>query len=163
MNIKNSHATLRIENLFVDYHALLDKHVLTWLLEINQKIEVQHDINSIKLAKIRKRLEIDLEFSHNRLKKDLPEFFAHTRRVSVEFLLIDGFSLNEESSSRNVEKTNANNKDDNSLKKSSGSSRSKDQICLSVPKKSNGIRHRLRDCCQCLDAEKKVLFEGLYR
>lgn len=77
MYMRNADATSRIKNLFVNYHTLLRKHGLTWLLDCNKKMAVQHVLKAIGPAKVQRRLRGDLGSSHFELQIDFNGLFAH--------------------------------------------------------------------------------------
>lgn len=62
LNIKNRDAISRIRNLFIDYNTPLQQNGLSWLLEKNQMVAVQHVLIALRSAKLRKRLESNLKF-----------------------------------------------------------------------------------------------------
>ena len=64
MNMSNRNARSRMQSLFVDYHSLLDRHGLTWIIEENQKLAVAHVLSAIRPVTLRERLTSDLSFSH---------------------------------------------------------------------------------------------------
>lgn len=96
MDIINADENSRIKNLFVDNHTLLRRNRLSWLLETNEAVAIQHVLREIRPAKLRQRLESDIGFRQYCLRKDFSGFFKHGNNVSDAFPLIDGGSLREE-------------------------------------------------------------------
>eukprot|EP00171_Calliarthron_tuberculosum_P004298 IDg4298t1 len=96
MNMHNKDASSRMKGLFIDYHTVLRKHGLNWILTVNQKVAVQHVISAIQPYKLRKRLENDIQLAHHDLRKDFNGFFKHAKKVSDAFALVDNGMLNEE-------------------------------------------------------------------
>lgn len=93
MHMRTSEAISRIENLFVDLHTLLSKDGLTWLLQSNQQVAGKNVLKAISPSKQQRRLQSDLGLSHRELKNDFSGFFAHSKRRSEAFVLIDGAIL----------------------------------------------------------------------
>lgn len=48
MYMRNKDAISHMKTLFVNYHTLLRRHGLAWLLEENQKMAVQHVLSAIQ-------------------------------------------------------------------------------------------------------------------
>lgn len=166
INMADSNAQSRIENLFISYHTLLRRHGLSWLLTDNQKLAVHHVLSAIRPEILRSRLESDLDFSHHHLRKDFKAFMKHAIKLSDAFQLVDiGVPKNSSNKSKKARKTRGGNKDGNNdlSADSSGSPGKQDSnlpICLYPPHQSKGYRHLLRDCKACPDHEKKALLKA---
>ena len=89
MNMDNRNARSRMQQLFVQYHALLTTHGLTWIVTENQKLAVSHVLSAIKPVSLKERLEADLSFSHHDLKNDFKSFLSHAVKLSEPFQLVD--------------------------------------------------------------------------
>lgn len=118
-------------------------------------------LKSIGPGKLQHRLWGDLGFSHSELKKEFNGLFEHAKKISEYFLLIDGESSDEEAPSKPQRNMSINRQGAKGEKMTSGSSM--DPICLWGPHKVRGILHRLRDCRERPESERKSLFEDLSR
>lgn len=176
MDMKNPDGSARMRNLFIDYHTLLRRYGLSWVLDSSEKVAVQHVLSAIRPAKLRSRLESDLAFSHAHTRKDFKAFFKHAQKIADAFALVDNGSsqdgnvdtpnTNSGGSSSRRTRSNGNNGRNGGTPPSDKPSKKTNKdlpICLWPPHRERGIRHRLKDCRDCPDAEKKGLFEELSR
>lgn len=77
----------------MSYHELLRRHGLSWIVNDNPKVAVQHFLSAVRPDSLRARLESDLEFSHHHLRKYCKEFMVHVARLSEAFQLVDDGKL----------------------------------------------------------------------
>lgn len=92
MYMRNKDSSSRMESMFIQYHTLLRKHGLVWLLEDNQNKAVHHVLSAIQPSKLRNRLHSDIQFAHHELRKNFQKFFTYARNVSDAFVLVDSDS-----------------------------------------------------------------------
>lgn len=89
MNMWNTDATARMQDLFSQYHTILRRNGLKWIINENQKIAVGQVLSAIQPLVLRDRLTSDLLFSHHHLKKDFPGFMKHSIELAKAFQLVD--------------------------------------------------------------------------
>lgn len=73
-------ASLRIRNLFINYHTILQAHVMSWVTDENFKTAVRHILHSIRPASLKRRLISDLNLSQHLLMNK--GFWKHVIYVS---------------------------------------------------------------------------------
>ncbi len=88
-NMHDPSATSRMQSLFIQYHTLLRKHGVQWVLVDAQKVAVQHVLSAIQPKSLQDRLRSDLEFAHYHLRKDFKGFVAHAIKLAEVFQLVD--------------------------------------------------------------------------
>lgn len=81
----NKNSTARMQDLFANYHTILDRHELKWIITENQKVAVLHVLQAVRPATLRDRLESDLSFSHYALRKDFTGFLKLSIRLAEAF------------------------------------------------------------------------------
>jgi hypothetical protein len=77
INMMETDSEQRIIMLFTDYKSLLRIHGLSWLVEENTKLAVEHIIDALKPSILKKRIKDDLTLGHINLKKDFLGFMKH--------------------------------------------------------------------------------------
>jgi hypothetical protein len=77
VNMVDTDAGSRMQNLFVSYHTVVRRNSLAWLLTANQKVAFNHALSAVKPETLHTRLSSDLGFAHHNLKKDFKAFMAH--------------------------------------------------------------------------------------
>ena len=88
---------------------------ISWLLDANQKVAVCHFLSAIFAKTLKERLESDLEFAHDKLKRDFKKFMAHTIKVSEAFRIVDsGPKKNKKSGHRSGSDQNYGSRNDRS-------------------------------------------------
>lgn len=157
MDMRNSNASSRMKNLFVEYQGLLRRHGLEWLAVENQKVCVQHIISFVCPTKLRSRLESDLAFFKHELKKDLLEFFKPAQRLSDAFQLVDSGARDESTSSFDRCKGSGKWSDESHAlrREQKPKTMSDEPICLWAPHRKRGIRNRLENYQSCPKDGKK--------
>lgn len=164
-DMKNTNATARMQDLFTNYHTILSRNGLKWIIKENQKIAVQHVLSAVRPVSLRDRLSSYLSFSHHNLRKDLTGFLKHSVRLAEAFQLVDcGPPEKTEKSDKKSRASNSRsgNRDGNNGSRDSTDTK-KDKgdlpLCLWEPHRAKGFRHLLKDCRDCPQEEKKALFE----
>lgn len=147
MHITNRNAKSRIQNLLMDYHSLLTKQGLKYIVSDNQKLAVSHVLYAICPVPLRTRLQSDLQFSNRDFKKDFNKFLSHTVKLSEALQIVD-------SGPRGHPKTE---RTDNRLENlgalpntdaKSGTEREL-PLCLYEPCQKQDLRHLLKHCKVC--------------
>lgn len=67
--------------LFIHYHILSLRHRLSWVLDSNEKVAVQHVLSTVGPTKLQKHLESDLALSHSLIENDFKKGFAHAPKT----------------------------------------------------------------------------------
>lgn len=153
----------------MDYNTLLRINRLSWVLEENDKVAVQHIISEIRPVKPKSRLESDIAFAHHELKKYFKEFFKHAKKFSDAFVLVDSGSLNEDTQVTRPADNKGNGQRNASLgnksvgAKGNSTTTKPEPVCLWENHAAKEIRHRLKDCRACPEDVKKEVFEKLAR
>lgn len=88
-NMANHDAEARMEDLFTDYHTLLSRNGLVWLITDNPKVAVQHVLSAIRPQTLFDRLTADLEFAEYELRKDFSGFLKHAIKLAKAFQIVD--------------------------------------------------------------------------
>lgn len=107
VNMDDKNATVRMENLFIQYQSLLRRHGLTWLPKINAKISLKHFLFVIRPQRLSQRLESDLKIAHLSLKYDLKAFIKHAIRLEEASQLLEVVPSGGETSSSKPKKGNS--------------------------------------------------------
>lgn len=89
MDMSNLSAKFRMQNLSIDYHSLLTKGELKWIVSDNQKLAVSHVLSAIYPESLRARLQSDLPISHYDLINDFKKFLSHAVNLSEAFHIVD--------------------------------------------------------------------------
>lgn len=55
-NMRNSDATARMQDLFANYHTILRRHGLGWIIKENQNFAVTHDLSTVAPQSLKERL-----------------------------------------------------------------------------------------------------------
>ena len=157
MDIANRSATSRMKSLFIQYHSLLAKQGLSWIISDNQKLAVSHVLSAIRPNYLKERLESDLNFSHYNLKKDFNEFLLHAVKVSEAFQIVDaGRRKRNRNDGKDADK-NQTGKTSPGIPKPEPDGSTEVPLCLWPPHATKGYRHLLKDCKKCPPEEKKKL------
>lgn len=88
-NMGNRDAEARMEDLFTDYHTLLQRSGLGWLIKDNPKIAVYHVLSAIRPQNLADRLTADLSFGEYELRKDFKGFLSHAIDLAKAFQKVD--------------------------------------------------------------------------
>ena len=99
MNMNNRNDKSRMQSLFANYHSLLSQNGVSWIIE--------HVLSVIQRQTLRERLESDLSFSHDELKKDLKEFLKHVVKLSEAFQLVDSDPIKKTNKNDSIRSGNA--------------------------------------------------------
>lgn len=162
MDMSNGNAKSRMQTLFADYHSLLAKQGVKWVISDNQKLAVAHVLAAIRPASLRERLESDLAFSHHALKKDFKKFLKHAVELSDAFQSVDNGPRRRPKKERLPKRSgNPTPTDDNDSQPGRKPEKKLLPLCLYQPCRAKGIRHLLRDCKECPPEEKKRLRDEL--
>lgn len=89
INMANHDAEARMEDLFNDYHTLLSRNGLAWLIKNNRKVSVQHVLSAIRQKTLFDRLTSDLEFGEYHLRKDFNGFLKHVIELAKDLQIVD--------------------------------------------------------------------------
>lgn len=87
--MRNQNAEARMEDPFKDYHTLLNRNGLLWLIYDNPKVAVQHVISAIRPQTLFYRLASNLAFKRYVLPNDLKGFLTHEIEIAKAFQLVD--------------------------------------------------------------------------
>lgn len=183
-DMKNNNATARMQDLFANYHTLLVRNGLKWLIKDNPKIAVDHVLSAIKPQTLHDRLEADLSFAKYELRKDFHGFLKHAIRLAEAFQIVDSGPAPR----GGTNDTNNNNegtrngggrgrgrgrgrggrgRDRGRDARGGGGSSSGDgtephneelPLCLWEPHRRKGLRHLLKDCRACPPDERQKLY-----
>lgn len=88
MNMENRNTLSQMQNLLVDFHSFLSKHVFTWIITENQKKAISHVLSVIKPRTLRDRLDSDFAFPRYQLRKDFKKFLNHIFTLSEAFQIV---------------------------------------------------------------------------
>lgn len=86
--MRDANATTRIQNLFVQYHTILLRNGLSWIIKDKQKVAFYHFLSAISLATLQTRLKSDLYFSNYDLRRDFKGFLKHAIPLFEAFELV---------------------------------------------------------------------------
>lgn len=89
INMRDSNATSKIQNLFVPYTTILRRSGLSWIVKDNRKVAVCHFLSAIRPSSLQSRLDSDVQFSNYDLRKNLQGFTQHAIKLSKAFQLVD--------------------------------------------------------------------------
>ena len=146
MDIANRSATSRMKSLFIQYHSLLAKQGLSWIISDNQKLAVSHVLSAIGPNYLKERLESDLNFSHYNLKKDFNGFLLHVVKVSKAFQIVDaGRRKRNRNDGKDADK-NQTGKMSPGIPKPEPDGSTEVPLFLWPPHATKGYRHLLKDC-----------------
>lgn len=157
MDMSNRNAKYRMEGLFIRYHSILAEQGLTWIVKENQKLAVSHVLSAIRPVTVKERLESDLGFSQNALKKDFSGFLKHTVKISEAFQLVDSGPWR---CPKKEDQFRRSGNPDNTLQADPPTVPVKERelpLCLYEPCRKKGLRHLLRNCKDCPADEKNCL------
>lgn len=166
-NMRNTNAAARMQDLFTNYHTILVRNGLKWIIKDNQKVAVYHVLSAIRPNSLKERLESDLAFSHHDLRKDFLGFLKHAIRLAEAFQIVDSGPTNKKNKATDTGNSNRANKsrsgnqsDKEGTKKFNSGKKAEDlPVCLWPPHAERGIRHYLKDCRACPDEEKKRILQ----
>lgn len=111
MDMRNSNPCSRMKNLFPDYHTLLRKNGLIWIMDEPEKVAMQHVLSAIRPAKLRTCLESEIEFAHHNLKKEFTKFFQHSTKISEAFVIVDSGALEKDKDTTTINRRKDHKKD----------------------------------------------------
>lgn len=83
--MNNTNATARMQDLFAQYHSMLHRYGLKWILRDNWMITVDHVLLAIRPTSLDMQLELDLSFSHHHLGKDFKGLPSHAIELTKAF------------------------------------------------------------------------------
>lgn len=174
--MKNSNAKARMQDLFSSYHTILRGNGLGCIVKDNQKVAVSYVLSAIRPQTLKDRFESDLSFSQHSLRKYFPSFLAHAIKLKEAFQLVHSVPPSKRRL-REDEKRSGNNSNGASSKLTTTTYFSKSNqkknaadghtrenvvpICLWEPHKKQGIRHLLKDCPYCPEAERHRILKDL--
>ena len=90
MDMSNRNIHLRMQNIFVDYHSILSRNGVSWLVTENEKQAISHVLSAIHPAILKDSIKLDMELSEHELKKDFKGFVKHSMELSQTFVRLDG-------------------------------------------------------------------------
>lgn len=113
MNMTDRSSKSSVENWFVLYHSIIRCKGLQWLLKNTRKVCVYLALSAICLRSLRKRLESDLNFAYNNLKKDFHNLSSHAFKMFELFKLVNAGTPLDNNSGRAPGKNNSFNRSEN--------------------------------------------------
>ena len=159
MNMNNINARARLQALFVQYHCLLIKHVLKWILKGNQKLDVTHVPSKIRPLSLKDRLQSDLDFSHHETKRDFTDFLNHALKVSKALKIVESGQRRTKTDPYYRPCRSGNHNQTNSSE-DLRDPKYEIPLCLCPPQKAKGLRKLLKICRDCpLDEKRRILAE----
>ena len=171
MDMSNREARSRMQSLFVSYHALLRRHGADWVVNDVPKVAVRHVLSAVKPRSLYDRLDSDIQFAYNDLRKDFKGFMKHAMDLSDAFQKLD-VGPRREDKSKKVRSpgsgpgwTQTPPSSPSAKPKSNRSKGANDRtpLCLYSPCKEKAYRHYLKNCPNCPVDEEARLFEELAR
>lgn len=88
-NTNYNNSSAHMQDLFANYHTILSRNGLKWIITDNQKVAVQHGLSAISPASLGDRLQSDLAFSYHPLRKYFKVFLKHAVKLAEAFQLVD--------------------------------------------------------------------------
>lgn len=89
INMQDRNDKSRIEHLFENYHTILHRNGLSWIMKEKQKVSIYHVLSPIRPTSLRSHLESDLDFSYYDLWKNFLGFMKHAICLSKSLDLVD--------------------------------------------------------------------------
>lgn len=100
-NINNTNASAGMQDLFANYHTILSRNGLKWIISDNQKVSMQQLLSEIKPTSLRERLDSDVAFSYHPLPKTFTWFLTHAVKLVEAFQLVDSEPPSKHNQSKN--------------------------------------------------------------
>lgn len=89
MNMNNTDSITPMRIHFIAYLTLLGQNGLSWELNSSENDAGQHIIGIIRTAKLRYRLESNLNFIHAHVKQRFKKLFKHAQKIADDFALLN--------------------------------------------------------------------------
>lgn len=159
-----------MHEVFANYHTILRRHRLTWILTETPKVSVAHVLSAIRPTSLKDHLESDLAFSHQPLRNDLKAFLQHAIKLTEAFQLVrcghpsSKLRRVEETKKRSGNRKTPNNRNSQGNNSQPGNSNTKQKsiqalVCLREPNKRLGTRELLKDFPGCLEDDKSRILK----
>lgn len=179
-DMKNHNAISRMQDFLANYHMLLPRNGLKWLIKDNSKISAEHVLFAIKPYTLHDRLDVNFSFAKYELSKCFHDFLKHAICLAEAFQIVDSgpTSLggpNDTSNSYHTKRNGGGRRKDRVGRSRNGgrselgagsspagayteTHNEELPLCLWDPLSYQGLRHLFKACGACPPEERQRLY-----